>query len=66
VQKVLDDDSGVRLGGIGLDIRQARLAEVAKDEMHIRIKGRNKRCMGRQMHLMALTAARVGLVDHRS
>ena len=50
VQEVLDDDSGVRLGGIGLDIRHARRAEVTEYKMHVRIEGWDKRCMGHDAH----------------
>jgi hypothetical protein len=48
-----------RLGGIGLNIRQTRPAKVAKDEMYIRIKGWNKRCMGHGTHSPNRTLPRV-------
>src|SRR6478735_5632473 len=39
MQQVLDDGGGVRLDGVGLNIRETRSAKVAKDEMQVRIKG---------------------------
>jgi hypothetical protein len=50
MQQILDNSGGARLGGVGLDIGKARTPKVAKDEMQIRIKGRNKRCLGHDVH----------------
>jgi|EndMetStandDraft_5_1072996.scaffolds.fasta_scaffold410857_3 hypothetical protein len=33
IQQILDDGGGISLGGVGLDIREARTAEVAKNKM---------------------------------
>jgi hypothetical protein len=50
MQQVLNNGGGVRLRGVGLNIGKARTAEVAKDEMHIFVEGRNKRRMGHHAH----------------
>ena len=42
MQQVLDDGGGVRLDGVGLNIRETRSTKVAKDKMQVRIKGWNK------------------------